>query len=85
MMIILGFYMPLFWFLLSAELILYLVILMASSLIIQAKPRSLGVAFHFILSVFVIHLGYGLGYLKGLFQFMLFSGKPSSANFKSSR
>ena len=80
--IVLSFVHWLFAFLLIAEITLYL-----SGCLFFAikKTKKLNQAMPVILTFFILHAGYGLGYLLGAIEFIVFRGNPANKNQQLTR
>ena len=80
--IVLSFVHWLFAFLLMAEITLYL-----SGCLFFAikKTKKLNQAMPVILTFFILHAGYGLGYLLGAIEFIVFRGNPANKNQQLTR
>ncbi len=80
-----SFVHPLFLLFLLIEIVLYEGMILISSISLPKEKGILKMIFHFILSIHVIHFAYGLGYVKGLWKFMLLNEKSNPVNVKMSR
>jgi GT2 family glycosyltransferase len=73
------------WFLpvLALPLLFYLGLVACVSFILSAKEK-LPIS-ELILTFFILHVSYGLGYLKGIWEFLLLKKKPSNKQKRLSR
>ncbi|MGD1848125.1 MAG: hypothetical protein ACFB10_22240 [Salibacteraceae bacterium] len=61
---------------------LYLILALLSAFRLTSNPSTaLGVAFTF----FILHLGYGLGYLQGIVRFLLLRQQPTKSSARLTR
>jgi len=84
-LVIFSFFHLYFGLLLLFEIALYESAILISGWKIQKKPKSVTVLLHFLISIYVIHFAYGIGYLNGIKKFVLFGNAAYRQNIKSSR
>jgi len=79
-----SFIHPIFPVLLLAELSLYYGLIFISAITLP-KRNSFALIIHFVLSIQVIHFAYGIGYLKGIWKFLILNQASQSENINMSR
>lgn len=79
---LLSLWVPFFWLIYCAGLILYMIMALVSGFMATKKPTE-GIP---IAGIFpVLHFSYGLGYLVGIIAFLLLNKKPSNRSKSSTR
>jgi len=59
--------------------------LLASFYFASKKSKDFGVIISIMRTFFILHFGYGLGYLKGIFDFLILRKRPAKKNTELSR
>ncbi len=68
---------------LALPLLLYLALVVSVSFTLSSKEKL--PVLELILTFFILHVSYGLGYLKGIWEFLLLKKKPSNKQKRLSR
>lgn len=82
LLILASFVFPICWSVLAGILIVWFFVALASAMVAQTPSAQIGGV---LLTFFILHISYGVGYLEGIVRFAILRLKPRASQLKTTR